>query len=197
MRFSLTDRFSLPEVLPCTLPSLVCAGGPASATGVFFATPGGYPPPGDPGYSQPGYTQAGYTQPPVGYVPPPPPAGQPGLSVNSASALCYVLGLITGVIFLILEPYKRNPTVRFHAFQSIFLNVAVIVFWGAWGLVSGLLTLVSHGLFVFVAVLINLSLSLVFLILWIVLLIRAAQGQKWVLPVVGPLAEKQASTGAL
>ena len=46
---------------------------------------------------------------------------------NVASALCYVLGLITGIIFLVLAPYNRNPAIRFHAFQSIFLNVACIV----------------------------------------------------------------------
>ena len=51
---------------------------------------------------------------------------------NVASALCYLLGLITGIIFLVLTPYNRNPVVRFHAFQSIFLNVA----WYC-GLVSG------------------------------------------------------------
>src|SRR5512138_235065 len=62
-----------------------------------------------------------------------PPAGVPSsasaspLSANAAGALAYVLGLITGIIFLVLEPYNKDRLVRFHAFQSIFLNVAVIV----------------------------------------------------------------------
>src|SRR5215471_8564697 len=56
-----------------------------------------------------------------------PPAG--GMADNVASTLCYGLGLITGIIFLVLAPYNRNPAIRFHAFQSIFLHVACIVFW--------------------------------------------------------------------
>src|ERR1035438_1828224 len=46
---------------------------------------------------------------------------------NVASALCYLVGLITGIIFLVLAPYNKNPVVGFHAFQSIFLHVACIV----------------------------------------------------------------------
>src|SRR5690242_13181818 len=51
------------------------------------------------------------------------PAAAPaaGIGENGASALCYVLGFITGIIFLVLDPYNKNRNVRFHAFQSIFL----------------------------------------------------------------------------
>src|SRR5271157_4445420 len=52
-----------------------------------------------------------------------------GLSENAAAALCYLLGLITGIIFLVLEPYSKNKLIRFHAFQSIFLHVGVIIIW--------------------------------------------------------------------
>jgi uncharacterized membrane protein len=38
---------------------------------------------------------------------------------NVAGALCYLVGFITGVLFLALEPYSKRPFVRFHAFQSI------------------------------------------------------------------------------
>src|SRR3954449_12938985 len=51
-----------------------------------------------------------------------------GMAENVAATLCYVLGLITGILFLVLPPYNRNPTIRFHAFQSIFLHLAVIIF---------------------------------------------------------------------
>src|SRR5580700_10395610 len=68
-----------------------------------------------------------------GAVPPPPapgpsvaPVSSAPMADNVASTLCYVLGLITGIIFLVLEPYSKNRTIRFHAFQSIFLNVAII-----------------------------------------------------------------------
>src|ERR1039458_6392263 len=60
----------------------------------------------------------------------PPPSAQPSAAApmadNVASALCYVLGLITGIVFLVMEPYSKSRAVRFHAFQSIFMNVAVI-----------------------------------------------------------------------
>jgi hypothetical protein len=57
---------------------------------------------------------------PGGSLPPSgPPAAAGGMTDNVASALCYVLGLITGILFLVLSPYNQNKTVRFHAFQSI------------------------------------------------------------------------------
>src|SRR5690349_20275840 len=63
------------------------------------------------------------------------PASAAGLPDNTAAALCYVLGLITGIIFLVLEPYSRNKLIRFHAFQSIFLNVALFIVWWALSIV--------------------------------------------------------------
>src|ERR1700687_1236775 len=53
----------------------------------------------------------------------------PAIADNIASALCYLLLGVTGVLFLWLEPYSRNRKVRFHAFQAIFVHVAIIVFW--------------------------------------------------------------------
>lgn len=49
------------------------------------------------------------------------------MSDNLAAALCYVLGFLTGILFLVLEPYNKNKLIRFHAFQSIFLNLALVV----------------------------------------------------------------------
>ena len=53
------------------------------------------------------------------------PAGGTGLSSNVAGALCYLLGLVTGIVFLMIE--KEDRFVRFHAMQSIVLSVAVFV----------------------------------------------------------------------
>ncbi len=54
-----------------------------------------------------------YTAPGAGYTPPPPP-GTPleaqGMSTNTASALCYLVGLVTGIIFLVIAPYNQNKT---------------------------------------------------------------------------------------
>lgn len=114
----------------------------------------------------------------------PVPAAAAGLTDNVASALCYVMGLITGILFLVLAPYNQNRKIRFHAFQSIFLHVAAIVIWIAFLFLSA----VSGGMLIFVSPLIWLG----FFVLWIVMIIKAYQDQKLVLPIIGPLAEKQA-----
>ena len=55
-----------------------------------------------------------------------------GMSPNVAGALAYPMGLITGLFFLSRYPYNRDPFVRFHAFQSIFLSAFYILFFMAW-----------------------------------------------------------------
>ena len=66
---------------------------------------------------------------------PPPPATGNTLSSNIAALLAYILGFITGIIFLVLEPYKNDKFVRFHAFQSIFYHGVLIVFWILWAII--------------------------------------------------------------
>lgn len=112
----------------------------------------------------------------------------PGLQPNVAGALCYLVGFITGILFLVLEPYRRDRFVRFHAFQSIFFNVAWIVLylglgllqslmpWTLWHVMATLSTLVSLGLFC--------------VALW--LMYRAYSNERFKLPIIGDLAEKQA-----
>ena len=129
-----------------------------------------------------------------GAAPPPTPSGQPaaaGLEDNVAGALCYILGLITGVLFLVLEPYSRNRAIRFHAFQSIFLNLALIAVYIALSIVGtamGAVFQVFSLLLIPVWVLVWLG----SIVLWIMLLVKTFNGTKMVLPVIGPLAEKQA-----
>ena len=122
---------------------------------------------------------------------PPPSSPQPaaaGMTDNVAGALSYALGLITGILFLILAPYNQNKTVRFHAFQSIFLNVALILF-------SFVLS-IFLGIFHFIGAMFGLVIVpliwLGFLVLWLYLIFSAYQGKKVVLPIIGPLAEQQA-----
>ena len=122
---------------------------------------------------------------------PPPAAAAGGMADNVAGALCYLAGFITGILFLVLEPYNRKREIRFHAFQSIFLNVACI---GLWIVLSLLMLVLSAIPFIgwVLAFLLPVVLSLGFLALWIMLLVKTFNGQKWVLPFIGPLAEKQA-----
>jgi uncharacterized membrane protein len=101
-----------------------------------------------------------------------------GLDENVAGLLCYVLGWITGIIFLLLE--KDNKFVRFHAIQSI--------------CVFGVITVIEiiFGWIPIIGWIINSILGLVAFILWIVLMVKAYQGQKWKLPGAGNFAEKKA-----
>jgi len=111
-------------------------------------------------------------------------ATQTGLTDNVAGALCYALLLVTGILFLVLAPYNQNRKIRFHAFQSIFLHAAAIVLW----IVMLFLSAVSGGMLLLVMPLIWLA----FVVLWLVMIIKTYQDQKLVLPLIGPLAEKQA-----
>jgi uncharacterized membrane protein len=105
-----------------------------------------------------------------------------GLTDNMASALCYLVGLITGILFLILAPYNKNPVIRFHAFQSIFLNLACIV-------ASIVLNVVFDVVHLWA---LTPLISLAILALFIYLLVMAYQGKTIVVPVIGPLAQQQA-----
>ena len=115
---------------------------------------------------------------PAGATPLPPPAAA-GLTDNVAAALCYLGLVITGILFLVLEPYNRNRTVRFHAFQAIFLNVA-------WIVLSAVVRILIRGLILPPLV------SLAFIALWIYMIVTAYQGKTVVLPVIGSLARQQA-----
>ena len=107
---------------------------------------------------------------------------------NVASALCYALGFITGILFLVLAPYNQNRTVRFHAFQSIFLNIGVFVFSFALSILLGIFHFLGAIFGLFLVPLIWLG----FFILWLYLMFSAYQNKKVVLPIIGPLAQQQA-----
>ena len=101
-----------------------------------------------------------------------------GLQENVAGVLCYVLGWISGIVFLLLEP--NNKFVRFHAFQSIIVFavltlIAIVFSWIPW-LGTVILWLVW----------------VVGFIVWIISMVLASQGKKHMLPWAGNLAEKWA-----
>jgi uncharacterized membrane protein len=115
-----------------------------------------------------------------------------GLTPNAAGALAYLAGFITGIIFLVLEPIKRDPFVRFHAFQSIFFNVAWIGFWIVWTILGLMLSALTKGLFFFIQTPIDLVIMLGGFCLWAFLMYQAYQGKTFKLPIIGALAAKQA-----
>ena len=119
------------------------------------------------------------------------------LDENIASMLCYVLTWFTGIIFFFME--KKNTTVRFHAMQSIltFLPLTILGailgwigaprwtgyggYYGAGSFSPGIPALLwaSWAMYALTA------------ILWLILVIKAYQGEKFKLPIVGDIAEKQ------
>jgi len=100
-----------------------------------------------------------------------------------------VLGLLTGILFLVLAPYNQKKNIRFHAFQSIFLNVAWIVFWIALNIVFAIM---GRILGFWLVAMLSPLLGLAFFVLWILMIVGAYQGKTVVLPVIGSLAQQQA-----
>ncbi len=97
-----------------------------------------------------------------------------GLPKNTAAALSYVLGPVTGVIFYVLE---KDPFVRFHAMQSIVVFVVLFVLQWVFGLTIVLLPLVP-------------LISILSFVLWLLLIYKAWQGDEWEVPVLGKYVRK-------
>lgn len=93
---------------------------------------------------------------------------QPVTKDTTKAWIAYLVGWITGLIFLLTE--KNDPFVRFHAAQSICLSVIAMVL--SW--------IPVIGWFVWIA----------FFVLWIICMVKASQGEKYMLPILGEFAEK-------
>lgn len=99
-----------------------------------------------------------------------------GIDQNIEALLCYVLGWLTGIVFLVLE--KENRFVRFHAMQSLVVFLSLFVL----SLVVGIIPVIG---------LLSPIIFLVSVVLWILLMIKAFQGEMYKLPWAGDFAEKQ------
>jgi uncharacterized membrane protein len=119
-----------------------------------------------------------------------PPRGREllsGISPRAASILCYIptLGWIAAVIILATHRFRADRTVRFHAFQGLYL-------FAAWLFVQWLVKPVFHGIphhFVHL----DRILEGVILGVWIFMMIKAAHEEAYSLPVIGELAQKSAA----
>jgi uncharacterized membrane protein len=107
------------------------------------------------------------------------PKSSTGLDPRVAGLLCYLLGFITGLIFLTIE--KDSRFVKFHAMQSVLVSLAL------------LLLHIILGLIPFLGWIFGLFISPLTLILWIVLMLFALQGKWFKLPFIGDAAEQQAN----
>ena len=102
-----------------------------------------------------------------------------GVQENLAGALCYLFGWVTGLIFFVVEP--KNKFVRFHAVQSIAVSIVIMV---------------VYFILFFIPVIgwiISALLGILTFVLWILMMVKAYQGQMFKLPVVGNFAEQQAN----
>jgi len=110
-----------------------------------------------------------------------------GLSDNAAGGLSYVT-IIPAIVFLIVEPFKKSSYVRFHAWQSIFFYVA-------WALVHILVEVVQNLVptVVFLTLTLWQFVDLAFFVVLVIVFVSAFNGKRFMLPVIGGLAEKQAN----
>jgi uncharacterized membrane protein len=101
-----------------------------------------------------------------------------GLDANVAAALAYSLGWITGIVFLLTEP--TNRFVRFHAMQSTIVFVALSA------LTVVLQVIPFLGMLIAVFLVVPAS-----AVLWLVLMFKAYQGERFKLPIAGDMAEQR------
>ena len=122
-----------------------------------------------------------------------------GSQDNLMGALAYVT-VIPAIVFLLIEPYKKNRFIRFHSFQCIFFALAAFVLHIGTTILSVALSfVVGFGLAPFLQTEVGMLLTLLgmlvtigIFIVWIVLVLKAYQGQEFRLPLIGGLAAKQA-----
>lgn len=114
-------------------------------------------------------------------------ASSGSLAPNVAGALAYILGAITGVIFLVIE--KENRFVRFHAAQSIAITILLVVISVALSVLSTALVFVPILGWI-VAFLLSVGLFFATFVLWVLLMWRAYQGREWEVPFAADLARK-------
>jgi uncharacterized membrane protein len=112
-----------------------------------------------------------------------------GLTDNAAGAIAYIT-IVPAIVFLVLPPYNTSPYVRFHAWQSILLNVAAIII----GIAFSFLTVFGWMFGLYYIYLFTRLIWLGWFIIWLICLLKALNGQKFKLPVIGDLAEKQAGS---
>jgi uncharacterized membrane protein len=98
---------------------------------------------------------------------------QTGLKKTTAGALAYVLGPVTGIIFLVIE---KDPFVRFHAMQSTVVFAALFILQWVFGITIILFPLSA-------------LLGIVSFALWLILIYKAWQGEEWEVPVLGKIAK--------
>lgn len=104
------------------------------------------------------------------------------------SVLAYV-GLVPAIVFLIVPPLRRKRLVGFHSWQSLFLSLSAIVLAGILRLLFLILSVLPVVGFLVSWLLLGIA-GLAIFTLWVVLMVKAGQGQHFELPVIGPFADR-------
>jgi uncharacterized membrane protein len=116
-----------------------------------------------------------------------------GLDENVASAACYLLTWLTGIIFFLVE--KDNKTVRFHAMQSILTFLPLMIIIWIISAIIGVMIIGAAGMGAVgiwgICSLIIMLIWIVMLLLWLFLMYKAYSGEKFLVPIVGAIAESQ------
>lgn len=99
-----------------------------------------------------------------------------GIDENLESLLCYIVGWVTGILFLLVE--KENDFVRFHAVQSLVTFAGLFVI----GILAPIIPILGA--------LISMLMSLIGIVLWLLLMYKAYKGEKYKLPYVGDFSEE-------
>jgi uncharacterized membrane protein len=119
-------------------------------------------------------SQAGFESPPTNV----------DMKPHIAAMLCYPLFFITGILFLVLTPYNKDPFVRFHAYQSIFFTVGLV----GLNILIGIFSIVLPG---FLEDLLSSGLGLIAVGGTIWMMYQAYHGNRTKLPIIGDLAENR------
>jgi uncharacterized membrane protein len=113
-----------------------------------------------------------------------------GLPERLAGALCYFI--LPSIVFLLVPPYKRNRFLRFHSFQCIGMALALVVFIAILR-ICGVLLFFIPVLGPLLVSLVSMVVTLAFVMIWIVLVVKALQGEMYRLPLIGEFAAQQSS----
>ena len=104
-----------------------------------------------------------------------------------AGALAYFL--LPAIVFLLVEPYNKSRFVRFHSFQCLGVCLAGLVI-GAMLRAAGFALFFIPALGRLLFLLVSMVVSLAFFAVWVVLIVKALQGEMFKLPLVGDFAER-------
>jgi len=117
-------------------------------------------------------------------------SGTEGIDENIAGLLCYLVGWVTGLIFLLID---KRPFVKFHGAQSIALNICFVAVWILYAIFSFFITMVSamlHFPIGFISFFLMPVIGLAFLAVWIFVMFKAYSHEKYKLPIIGNVVER-------